>query len=200
MEQSLHPCTTNTHNLNISTTHTHHPDISNRCDSRLTDSTAHWSPAAGHHKTSCPRFREQQQQQQQQAHGCPEWGTTLGPIFSPSPGWAAAAARPRSPAWRGATHYWCPARPRPPPPRRLNVVINQLIVSGSVVPAPGPQSRRCGGMCEVRAGGASLPASRRPARPRPPHQLQQSSVECGVSGEQHLASASTNTATASAAH
>ena len=111
-----------------------------------------------------------------------------------------AAARPRSPAWRGATHYWCPARPRPPPPRRLNVVINQLIVSGSVVPAPGPQSRRCGGMCEVRAGGASLPASRRPARPRPPHQLQQSSVECGVSGEQHLASPSTNTASASAAH
>ena len=105
-----------------------------------------------------------------------------------------------APAWRGATHYLCPARPRPPPPRRLNVVINQLIVSGSVVPAPGPQSRRYGGMCEVRAGGASLPASRRPARPRPPHQLQQSSVECGVSGEQHLASASTNTASASAAH
>ena len=42
---------------------------------------------------------------EQSLHPC-----TLGPIFSPSPGWAAAAAaRPRAPAWRGATHYLCPA-------------------------------------------------------------------------------------------
>ena len=105
-----------------------------------------------------------------------------------------AAARPRvhSVAWRGETHYLCPApapAPALPPLRRLNVVINQLIVSAPWCRHP-RRSRAGTAVCVWGgAGGASLPGL---APPGPAPALarcwQQSSVECGVSGEQDLTS------------